>query len=59
MARTCTPTPPSARRAATRTSRREILEDAAAVDAEEAERFGDARGDELPSELATGQGRQK
>ena len=38
---------------------REILEDAAAVDAEEDERFGDARGDELPSELATGQGRQK
>ena len=35
---------------------REILEDAAAVDAEEDERFGDARGDELPSELATGQG---
>jgi transposase len=38
---------------------REILEDAAAVDAEEDERFGDARGDELPSELATGQGRQR
>ena len=38
---------------------REILDDAAAVDAEEDERFGDARGDELPSELATGQGRQK
>src|SRR3954453_21559676 len=37
----------------------EILEDAAAVDAEEDERFGDARGDELLSELATGQGRQK
>jgi transposase len=37
---------------------REILADAAAVDAEEDERFGDARGDELPSELATGQGRQ-
>ena len=33
---------------------REILEDAAAVDAEEDERFGDARGDELPGELATG-----
>src|ERR687891_2103239 len=31
---------------------REILEDAAAVDAEEDERFGDARGDELPGELA-------
>src|ERR671917_2872076 len=38
---------------------REILEDAAAVDAEEDERFGDARGDELPGELATGQGRQR
>jgi transposase len=38
---------------------REILDGAAAVDAEEDERFGDARGDELPSELATGQGRQK
>jgi transposase len=38
---------------------REILDDAAAVDAEEDEHFGDARGDELPSELATGQGRQR
>jgi hypothetical protein len=38
---------------------REILADAAAVDAEEDECFGDARGDELPSELATGQGRQR
>jgi transposase len=38
---------------------REILDDAAVVDAEEDERFGDARGDELPSELATGQGRQR
>jgi transposase len=38
---------------------REILDDAAAVDAEEDERFGDACGDELPSELATGQGRQR
>jgi hypothetical protein len=37
---------------------REILEDAAAVDAEEDERLGDAR-DELPGELATGQGRQR
>ena len=37
---------------------REILEDAAAVDAEEGERLGDAR-DELPGELATGQGRQR
>ena len=31
---------------------REILEEAARVDAEEDERFGDARGDELPPELA-------
>src|SRR3954454_12887427 len=38
---------------------REILEDAAAVDAEEDERLGDARGDELPGELATGHGRQR
>jgi hypothetical protein len=38
---------------------REILEDAAAVDTQEDERFGDARGDELPGELATGQGRQR
>src|ERR671935_3230542 len=38
---------------------REILEDAAAVDDEEDARFGDARGDELPGELATGQGRQR
>jgi hypothetical protein len=37
---------------------REILEDAAAVDAQEAERFGDARGDELPLELSTAQGRR-
>jgi transposase len=38
---------------------REILEDAAAVDAEEDERLGHARGGELPGELATGQGRQR
>src|SRR3954452_3671181 len=36
----------------------EILEDAAAVDAEEDERFGDRRGDELPPELSTAQGRR-
>src|SRR3954453_23435179 len=36
----------------------EILEDAAAVDAAEDERFGDRRGDELPAELATTQGRR-
>src|SRR4051812_1596263 len=37
---------------------REILAEADAVDAEEDERFGDARGDELPPELATTQGRR-
>jgi transposase len=36
----------------------EILEEAASVDAEEDERFGDRRGDELPRELATAQGRR-
>src|SRR4051795_12373037 len=37
---------------------REILEDAACVDAAEDERFGDRRGDELPPELSTSQGRR-
>src|SRR5215204_1893956 len=37
---------------------REILAEADAVDAEEDEQFGDARGDELPPELATAQGRR-
>jgi transposase len=37
---------------------REILAEANAVDAVEDERFGDARGDELPPELATAQGRR-
>jgi transposase len=37
---------------------REILDEADAVDAAEDERFGDARGDELPPELATSQGRR-
>src|SRR3954452_4223369 len=36
---------------------RELLEEAAVVDAEE-ERFGAARGDELPAELQTAQGRR-
>src|SRR5215213_9367988 len=36
---------------------REILAEADAVDAAEDEQFGDARGDELPPELATAQGR--
>ena len=38
---------------------REILEHADAVDAEEDERFGDARGDELPEVLSTPEGRQR
>jgi transposase len=37
---------------------REILAEAATVDAAEDEQFGDARGDELPPELATAQGRR-
>jgi transposase len=37
---------------------REILEEAAAIDAAEDELYGDARGDELPPELATGEGRR-
>ena len=38
---------------------REILEEAQAVDAAEDELYGEARGDELPPELATAQGRRK
>jgi len=37
---------------------REILAEADAVDAEEDERFGHERGDELPPELSTAQGRR-
>jgi transposase len=37
---------------------REILEDAKAVDAAEDELYGEARGDELPEQLRTGQGRR-
>jgi len=37
---------------------REILGDARAVDAAEDQRYGDARGDELPSEFQTHQGRR-
>jgi hypothetical protein len=37
---------------------REILEEAKATDAAEDELYGDARGDELPQELATGEGRR-
>jgi hypothetical protein len=38
---------------------REVIEDARAVDAQEDERFGDRRGDELPPEVATRSGRQQ
>ncbi len=38
---------------------REILEEAQAIDAAEDELYGDARGDELPPQLSTGQGRKK
>src|SRR3954452_7582996 len=38
---------------------REILEEAKAVDAAEDELYGEARGDELPPELATAEGRKK
>ena len=37
---------------------REILAEADAIDAEEDERFGERRGDELPPQLATAQGRR-
>jgi hypothetical protein len=37
---------------------KKILEEAAEIDAAEDERFGDRRGDELPPELATSQGRR-
>jgi transposase len=37
---------------------REVLEEAERIDAEEDERFGDRRGDELPPELSTAQGRR-
>ena len=37
----------------------EILQEAAEIDAAEDERFGDRRGDELPAELSSAQGRQK
>src|SRR4051794_1890204 len=38
---------------------REILEQAATIDAAEDDQFGDRRGDELPPELASAQGRKK
>jgi transposase len=37
----------------------EVLQDAAAIDAEEDAQFGDRRGDELPAELTTAAGRRK
>ena len=37
---------------------REILEEAKATDAAEDELYGDARGDELPEQLRTGEGRR-
>jgi transposase len=37
---------------------REILEEAGRIDAEQDERFGDRRGDELPPEVSTAQGRR-
>ncbi|MCA1680869.1 MAG: transposase, partial [Actinobacteria bacterium] len=37
---------------------REVLAEAAAVDAAEDDQFGDARGDELPPEMSTAQGRR-
>jgi hypothetical protein len=37
---------------------REILEEAKVVDAAEDKRYGEARGDELPPELASAQGRK-
>lgn len=37
----------------------EVLQDAAEIDAEEDAQFGDRRGDELPPELASAQGRRK
>ena len=37
----------------------EVLQDAAKIDAEEDAQFGDRRGDELPPELASAQGRRK
>jgi transposase len=38
---------------------REIIEEAKAIDAAEDELYGEARGDELPPEIATAQGRRK
>jgi Transposase DDE domain len=51
------PTRRSARPATTSRSQCEALAEADAIDAEEDERFGDRRGDELPELLATREGR--
>ena len=55
----CTPTRLSGRPATTSSSLASVLEAAAEIDAAEDEQFGDRRGDELPSELASAQGRKK
>src|SRR5215207_9258538 len=49
----------SAQRAATNGSRARYLAEADAVDRDEDERFGERRGDELPEQLATGEGRAR
>ena len=55
----CRPTRVATPRATTSRSPREILEEATAVDAAEDELYGEARGDELPPELASAQGRKQ
>jgi hypothetical protein len=54
----CTPTRLSTPAATTSSSPRELLAEAAEVDRLEDEQFGEARGDELPPELSTAQGRR-
>src|ERR687897_3958210 len=54
-----TPTRQSARPADYEQLAREGLADADAIDAEEDERFGDCRGDELPEPLGTREGRAR
>src|SRR5688500_13922421 len=49
----------SAQRADYERIAREILVEADAVDRAEDERFGERRGDELPEQLATGEGRAR
>ena len=55
----CRPTPAATPTRDYEQIAREILEEAKAVDAAEDELYGEARGDELPPELATAQGREK